>query len=127
MLRGIIPGGNFYQIGLMSGRAGLLVSFYLDMYRGIVSHIYLVIIYITIHNAHLWVPLYERNNVNIYKLFTFIITIIFYLYNTINVIHKCTLNCKDLHLNSSSSSLSNLVQFSSCILLFLSFLVLYLN
>ena len=44
----------------------------------------------------------------IYKIFTFITTITFYLYNTINIIHKYTLNCKDL---------SKLVQFSYSILL----------
>ena len=33
-----------------------------------------------IHNAHLWVPLLERDNVtNKYRIFTFIITIYFYL------------------------------------------------
>ena len=60
---------------------------------------------------------------NIYNIFTFITTIIFYLYNTINIIHKCTLNCKDF-LMSSSSSLYNLVQFLSCLLLFSSSLIL---
>ena len=41
--------------------------------------------------------LYRKDNMtNRYKIFTFITTIIFYLYNTINIIHKCTLNCKRL-------------------------------
>ena len=65
----------------MYGSACLLVLFYLRLSRGIFSHIYLVIIYIKytmIHNARLWVPLLERNNVtNGYKIFTFITTIIF--------------------------------------------------
>ena len=48
------------QINVMYGSASLLVLFYLGLSRGIVSHIYLVIIYIkctTIHNANLRVPL----------------------------------------------------------------------
>ena len=72
----------------MYGSAYLLALLYLSLSRGIVSHIYLFIIYIEctmIHNDYLQVPLYDRNNVtNIYKIFTFIIPIIFYLYNTIN-------------------------------------------
>ena len=80
-------------------------------------HIYLVnIIYIkctAICNVHLQVPSLERDTVtNRYKIFTFITTIFFSPYNTINTIHKCTLNCKDFLIGYSSSnlySLSNLV------------------
>ena len=39
---------------------------------------------------------------NMYKIFTFITTIIFYHNNDINVIHKCTPNCKDFLVSSSS-------------------------
>ena len=52
--------GSQMNLHVMCGSAGLLVLFYLGLSRGIVSHIYLVIIYIectAIHNAHLWVPL----------------------------------------------------------------------
>ena len=95
---------------------------------GVYCHVYLLsVIYIectVIHNAHLWVPLLERDNVtNRYKIFTFIITIFFYPYNTINIIHKCTFNCKNFLMGSSSSnfySLSNLMQFFFCLLSFLS-------
>ena len=99
---------------VMYGSARLSALSYLSLSSSIVSCICLSIIYIectTIHNAHLWVPLQERNNMtNRYKVFTFIITIIFYLYNTINIIHKCTLNCKDFLIGSSSS---NLIWYSS--------------
>ena len=92
----------------MYGSTCLSVLSYLSLSRGIMSHISLSIIYIEctmIHNACLWVLLQERNNVtNRYKVFTFIITIIFYLYNTINIIHKCKLNCKDFLVSSFSSS-----------------------
>ena len=68
---------------LMYGSAGLLALFSLGLSRGIVSRIYLFVVYIectAIHNAHLWVPLQERYNMtNIYKIFTFITTIIFYV------------------------------------------------
>ena len=105
-----------------------ICTFLLGLSRGIVSCILLIIIYIkctVIHKACLWVPLLERDNMtNIYKIFTFIITIFFYLtsYNTINIIHKCTLNCKVFLIGSSSSmfySLSNRISFFSCILSFL--------
>ena len=105
----------------MYGSAGLLTLFYLSLSKGIVSCIYLFVIYIKgtmIHNAHLQVPLQERNNMTkIYKIFTFITSIIFYLYNTINVIHKCTLNCKDFLVSSSSSNLY-LIWYSSSPVLF---------
>ena len=93
---------------VMYGSASLSALSYLSLSSSIVSCICLSIIYMectTIHNAHLWVPLQERNNMtNRYKVFTFIISIIFYLYNTLNIIHKCTLNCKDFLVSSSSSS-----------------------
>ena len=84
---------------------------------GVFCHVYLLnIVYIKctmIHNAHFGFPLLEIDNMtNGYKIFTFIITIFFYSYNTINIIHKCTLYCKDFLMCSSSSnlySLSNLV------------------
>ena len=48
----------------------------------------------------------RRNDATLkYKIFTFITTIFFYHYNTINIIHKCTLNCKSFLVSSSSSSL----------------------
>ena len=78
---------------------------------------------IVIHNTHLWVPLQENDNMtNRHKIFTFITTIIFYLYNTINIIHEyeCTLNCTDFLMNSFSYNLylTNLVWFFSCLLFF---------
>ena len=47
-------------MSVMYGSAGLLALSYLSLSRGIVSCIYLFIIYIectAIHNTHLWVPL----------------------------------------------------------------------
>ena len=102
----------------MFGSAGLIALSYLSLSMGLYCHVYLLnIIYIKcteIHNACLQVPFLERDNMtNRYKIFTFIITIFFYPYNTINIIHKCTLNCKGFLIGSSSStvlsSLSNLV------------------
>ena len=47
----------------------------------------------------------RRNDVTLkYKIFTFITTIFFYLYITIHIIHKCTLNSKDFLVNSPSSN-----------------------
>ena len=47
---------------------------------------------------------WSNNMTKRYKTFTFIMTIIFYLYNTINI-HKCTLNSIDFLMSSSSSNL----------------------
>ena len=87
----------------------LLCTFLLVLSRGIVSCILLIVIYIEctmIHNAHLQVPfLYMNDNMtNRYKVFTFITTIFFYLYNTINIIYKCTHNYKRLPFMSSPFS-----------------------
>ena len=53
--------GQVYIVNIvMYDSACLLALFYLGLSRGLVSHIYLVTIYIectAIHNAHHWVPL----------------------------------------------------------------------
>ena len=67
-------------INVMYGSAGLFMLSYLSLSRGIGACI-IVKDYIkctTIHNAHLWVPLLERDNMTKrYKIFTFIMTIYF--------------------------------------------------
>ena len=99
---------------VMYGSAGLLALFYLGLSRGVMSHIYIFIcglykIHCDTQCSSLGSFIERDNMTNRYKIFTFITTIIFYPYNSINIIHKYTLNCKDFLLSSSSSRFSNVV------------------
>ena len=78
-----------FCLSVIYGSARLFALSYLILSRGIVSHMLLIVTYIkctVIHNAHLQVPLLERNNVtnrykNIYLYYNYIFLPLQY--------HKC--------------------------------------
>ena len=105
--------GGFRVTSVMYGSAGLLVLYYLS-FLGVYCCIYCLIILSALQYTMLifgFPSLHtlrqnRRNDVTLkYKMFSFITTIFFYLYITINIIHKCTLNCKSFLVSSSSSNL----------------------